>query len=217
MGYLDHLGFYYQRYYKKTLSPKFFGKEDYVDLMKLVKDTIFFKKPLVIESQLWEDIECLGVFVKLTEEARRKRLLQIDLGDDSVKIKMQQPALNMGEKAQGKSFGKDLGKLPKGDGKTQKGFGKGDIKGPPQHVPPQHVPPFMVGDKGCFKGDPFADQKGFKGDPFAGQKGGFKGDFKGDRGDQKGCGKNFQKGFGDKGFGGKGFPEKGYGKEAWKG
>merc|ERR1712227_939075 len=63
--YLEHLWFYYHKYFKKTLNPKFYGKEDFKELMTLVKDTIFFKRPLVIESKHWEDVECLGVFIKL--------------------------------------------------------------------------------------------------------------------------------------------------------
>jgi len=85
---LDHLGFYYQKYFKKTLNLKFYGLETNTELVNLVEDTIKLKGS-VIESRLPESLESLGIFVKITEESRRDRMRLIDLGDESAKLKIQ--------------------------------------------------------------------------------------------------------------------------------
>jgi len=86
--FLDHLPFYYQRYYKKQLVCKEFGVESLNELVALVQDTMFVAAKSVLESQVMEDLETPDVFCKLTEMARRHRHLLIALGDDSVKLKL---------------------------------------------------------------------------------------------------------------------------------
>jgi len=85
---LDHLGFYYQKYFKKTLNLKFYGLETNNELVSLVEDSIRLKGS-VIESRLPESLESLGIFVKITEESRRDRTRLIDLGEESAKLKIQ--------------------------------------------------------------------------------------------------------------------------------
>ena len=41
---LEHLGFYFNRYYSKPLSPKNFGVESEAELVELAKDCVFFNK-----------------------------------------------------------------------------------------------------------------------------------------------------------------------------
>lgn len=154
---IDHLGFYYNKYYKKSLNTKFFGVETFADVVALVKDSVYITKQQVLDTQLPAELETFGIFVKLAEEARRYRNLQLDLGETSARINIQQGyASGKGEKRGFKGEPKGQGKF---DGK------KGDFKGP-----------FMV--KGDFKGPAVPFQV-----PVVGGKDGkgmvMKGDFKG--------------------------------------
>lgn len=89
---LDHLTFYYSKYFKKALNVKYFGVETMHDLIDLIRDTaVVSRKVKVVETQLPDDLESLGIFVMLTEEARRDRLRRVDLGDESAKLKLHQP------------------------------------------------------------------------------------------------------------------------------
>lgn len=93
---LDHLPFYYNRYFKKALSTKTYGADTVEEVARLVRDTILVtKNPIsklrVLESQLPEELECLNIFVMLTEEHRRERQRRIDLGDDAARLKFLTP------------------------------------------------------------------------------------------------------------------------------
>merc|ERR1711941_192788 len=87
---LDHLSFYYNRYYKKALSPAQFGVNDLSELVGLVDDSVFLNTQQVIEVDLPDELETFALFVKLTEEDRRYRQLRVDIGDDTFKLKVQQ-------------------------------------------------------------------------------------------------------------------------------
>lgn len=82
----EHLQFYFQRYYKKALNPKNYGAEKVEELIRMVGDTVVVCAR-VIESQLAPELEGNGIFVMLTEEARRERQERIDGGDESAKLK----------------------------------------------------------------------------------------------------------------------------------
>jgi hypothetical protein len=82
---LDHLQFYYERYYGKKLTFKSFGVESAKELLALIEDTIWTSKD-VMQSLIPWDMEGNNVFVKITEEARRHRKLRLELGDDSAKL-----------------------------------------------------------------------------------------------------------------------------------
>merc|ERR1719195_1002741 len=84
----DHLAFYYNKYYKKGLTPKSYGVENVEDLISLVRDTVIIVMK-VIESQLIDDLESNEIFVKLTEEARRERQQRLDSGDQTAQLKFQ--------------------------------------------------------------------------------------------------------------------------------
>merc|ERR1712232_1145814 len=71
--YVDHIAYYYQKYFRKQLNPKYYGVEDFKGLISLVKDTVHFTKQTVLDSQLPSDLETNGIFIKLAEEARRYR------------------------------------------------------------------------------------------------------------------------------------------------
>ncbi|CAE8651199.1 unnamed protein product [Polarella glacialis] len=85
---LEHLGFYYNKYYKKALVTKAFGAESSQELLGLAKDCVFANKDQVIQSTLDEEMECSQVFVKIVEQARRHRTLLLDTGDTSAQLKI---------------------------------------------------------------------------------------------------------------------------------
>lgn len=87
---MDHLAFYYQKYFGKTLSAQSFGVKTVLEMVQLVSDTVHVEaKTSVLESLIPADLETHAVFIKLTEEARRQRLLAIEMGDDSAKLNIQ--------------------------------------------------------------------------------------------------------------------------------
>lgn len=83
---LDHLPYYYNKYYKKSLVPKNYGFDNLIDVLLLIQDTVIVISK-VVESQIGNDLETNQVFIKLTEESRRDRQRRIDAGDDSVSLK----------------------------------------------------------------------------------------------------------------------------------
>lgn len=158
---IDHLAFYYNKYYKKALSARFFGVETFIDVISLVKDSVYITKQQVLDTQLPGELETFGIFVKLAEEARRYRNLQLDLGETSARINIQQAYGNKGgHKGQKRDYQGDR----KGDGKYdqgKKGFNKGSFQ-PQGPAVPYQVPVFGKDSKGVhMKGQ----QKGYGSQP----------------------------------------------------
>jgi len=89
---VDHLQFYFNRYYKKNLNPRNFGVETVEALMLMVTDTIVNVNKM-LESQLSAELESNGILIMLTEEARRERQERIDAGDESAKLKFANKAV----------------------------------------------------------------------------------------------------------------------------
>lgn len=85
---LDHLTFYYGKYFKKHLQPRHYGMEDAASLLSLVRDTIFVSPNKIMESLLPEDMETFSVFAKLAEEDRRLRSIRLDMGEEDAKLKI---------------------------------------------------------------------------------------------------------------------------------
>jgi len=93
---VDHLNFYYHKYYKKSLLPKSFGVETLDDMLMLVRDTVIVSpKTKVLESQLSSDQDLNELFLKLTEEDRRDRQLRLENGDRTAELKIPRPAPGM--------------------------------------------------------------------------------------------------------------------------
>eukprot|EP00927_Polykrikos_kofoidii_P067127 TRINITY_DN6263_c4_g1_i1.p1 TRINITY_DN6263_c4_g1~~TRINITY_DN6263_c4_g1_i1.p1 ORF type:complete len:953 (+),score=221.58 TRINITY_DN6263_c4_g1_i1:66-2861(+) len=90
---VDHLAFYYNRYFKKALHPKIYGKETTKELLMLVEDTVVITRKQFVEARLPIHLESHGLFVMITEECRRERTRRIDLGDDSARLKITQPGV----------------------------------------------------------------------------------------------------------------------------
>jgi len=93
-----HFAFYYNKYFRKQLNPKYYGFATNMELTELVKDTVYISpQTQVLMSQLADDTNTVDIFVKLTEENRRERQRRIDAGDETAKLKfsplaMQQPS-----------------------------------------------------------------------------------------------------------------------------
>jgi len=104
---LEHLPFYYSKYYGKSLVNKSFGVEETADLLKLAKEFVFLSQSNVLQSLLDEDMEYPQVFVKIIEELRRHRSLLVAMGDESAKLKIANTGgfVNQGPQAVGKIGG----------------------------------------------------------------------------------------------------------------
>merc|ERR1711976_409262 len=86
----DHLPFYYNKYFGKSLNYKAYGVNDNTELIAMIKDTVVNKNQLLV-PQLSDDSHSEDIFVKLAEEGRRERQRRIDAGDESARLKFQKP------------------------------------------------------------------------------------------------------------------------------
>merc|ERR1719291_1472476 len=88
---LDHLQFYYQKYYRKPLNLQMFGVSSVKELLALgmLRDVVYITKQGVLQSALDEEMESFQIFVKLAEESRRYRTVRADFGDESEALKLQ--------------------------------------------------------------------------------------------------------------------------------
>ncbi|CAJ1363719.1 unnamed protein product [Effrenium voratum] len=101
-----HLGFYYQKYFKKSWNFSLFGLEKFEDFLDIIRDTLSVENGF-LKAEKPEDTP-LEDFVKFTEEHRRERERRVDAGDETAKLKFTRPA------------------VPRQDGKgPAKGAGKG--------------------------------------------------------------------------------------------
>jgi len=84
-----HLGFYYNKYFKKQFNLKGYNCNELKDLVALVKDAISINGTTqVLDSSLGDDT-AFAEFVKLAEENRRERERRVDAGDETAKLKFQ--------------------------------------------------------------------------------------------------------------------------------
>ncbi|CAE7603787.1 Herc2 [Symbiodinium necroappetens] len=181
----SNLGFYYQKYFKKSLLPKQYGMNTNMELVeKLVKDTVDIAADtqVLTSKRTQEELGDFSILVKLTEAARRDRQRKLDSGDESVRLQLDVQAHMPPPPPQ-----QQMVPHYQGGGGGFKGYGNN-----------------YGMDKGGYKGDK-GGFKGYKGDR------GFKGGFKGDGGYGKDFGKDgYHRAF-DKGK--KGGDNKGYGKK----
>lgn len=85
---VDHLPFYYQKYYKKALSFKYFGADSVPELLQMVRECVVIsRKSKVVEPMIPDDLDSMGLFVMITEDGRRERQRRLDLGDESARLK----------------------------------------------------------------------------------------------------------------------------------
>mmetsp|Transcript_109157 Transcript_109157/g.204746 ORF Transcript_109157/g.204746 Transcript_109157/m.204746 type:complete len:858 (-) Transcript_109157:335-2908(-) len=125
----DHLVFYYQKYYGKSLSSKPYGVDSTKDVIGIVKDTVTIEIDKKIVHTSLEDTESFDIFVKLTEEARRERQRRIDAGDETARLGLAESLL--------KSV--TPGKPPEAKAEAAKAGKKGEGKGKMQYAPKKPV------------------------------------------------------------------------------
>eukprot|EP00408_Alexandrium_pacificum_P067093 CAMPEP_0171175998 /NCGR_PEP_ID=MMETSP0790-20130122/11513_1 /TAXON_ID=2925 /ORGANISM="Alexandrium catenella, Strain OF101" /LENGTH=837 /DNA_ID=CAMNT_0011640883 /DNA_START=69 /DNA_END=2579 /DNA_ORIENTATION=+ len=83
----SHLLFYYDKYYKKQLTPGLYGKDTPADVVDLVKDAVQLdSESRVLASALEDGSAGLATLAKLQEESRRKRQQRIDAGDETARL-----------------------------------------------------------------------------------------------------------------------------------
>lgn len=86
---VDHLGFYFKKYFNKELRPKDYGVESVKELCEIVDDKVlYFTADDVLASQLDGEFETPAVLPKVIEAARRYRRLRIDLGEKGAALKL---------------------------------------------------------------------------------------------------------------------------------
>jgi len=120
---MDHVGFYYNRYYNKQLNVKRYGLATFDELVNMIKDTVATKDSLLVSVHS-EELDGFDIFVKLAEEHRRERQRRIDAGDETARLKFQQPTepKQVAEtKTAAKPADKPAEKGGKGKGKDGKG------------------------------------------------------------------------------------------------
>lgn len=88
----QHVSFYYNKYFKKHLSLKTFGKDSLSEVVALIKESVSLEgEPAMLSSNLSEDVSVEHV-MKLTEENRRERQRRIDAGDETARLIFTAPA-----------------------------------------------------------------------------------------------------------------------------
>jgi len=92
------VNFYYNKYYRKQLNPKFFGVSSVSALLDLIQDTAVVNEEKVLTTPLAEDT-AFDQFVKVTEEQRRQRQRRVDAGDETARVKFERTAMQKGTPA----------------------------------------------------------------------------------------------------------------------
>merc|ERR1712226_140241 len=82
---MQHVLYYYNKYFKKALHCKTFGKDTIKDLSEFVKDAVKMEEPGTLASILSEEAGA-DMMCKLTEEKRRERQRRIDAGDEMARL-----------------------------------------------------------------------------------------------------------------------------------
>lgn len=194
---VDHVGFYYHRYYGHSFTTKQFGMDDMKAVCGLIKDVVSIKEGLVQLSL--DDIDSLDIFAKLTEEGRRERQRRLDAGDETARLKFLPPVEHKPKPAPEAKPAAEPKVVPAKVAPS--GGAKGGVVAPSGSAAGGKPAAVVVPAKG-------KDDKG-KGKDWG------KGDQKGwGKDDQKGWGKDQQKGWGKDGGKDQG---KGWGKDGGKG
>jgi len=88
-----HAAFYYNKYFKKTLSLKTFNLENFAGLIELLQDTIKISEADSKFLQCLQDEDAShATFMKLAEDNRRDRQRRLDAGDETAKLKFNKPS-----------------------------------------------------------------------------------------------------------------------------
>eukprot|EP00401_Gymnodinium_catenatum_P072216 CAMPEP_0117480056 /NCGR_PEP_ID=MMETSP0784-20121206/12198_1 /TAXON_ID=39447 /ORGANISM="" /LENGTH=1129 /DNA_ID=CAMNT_0005274491 /DNA_START=36 /DNA_END=3423 /DNA_ORIENTATION=- len=87
----SHLGFYYNKYYRKSLTLDSYGCSNLVDLVALIKDSIAINEKTAFIDTLLSADEPTEKFVRFTEERRRERQRCVDAGDETARLRFVRP------------------------------------------------------------------------------------------------------------------------------
>jgi len=82
----SHITYYYNKYFKKGLMAKHYGKESLTDLLALVKDTVAIDPSNGVLVLKVDEDSAAEVFVKKAEGGRRERQRRIDAGDETARL-----------------------------------------------------------------------------------------------------------------------------------
>ena len=160
---LKHLGFYYQRYYRRAWNFQQFGMKEFEDLVELLKDSVSVDANGHLKADDPEDTP-LERFVKLTEDNRRERQRRIDAGDETARLKFSRPAPPQAlrnDRGEGKgSYGKG-GKGSYGGGGPS--YGQKRPYTPPPAAPPYKQTRSTYGSGGSYGGGAGAYAGGARG------------------------------------------------------
>lgn len=78
---VEHLAFYYQKYFERPLNLKIYSTDNIEDLLELIQNTVFVRNPgKILDTHLDADLETNDIFAKLAEHGRRWRQLRVDVG-----------------------------------------------------------------------------------------------------------------------------------------
>jgi len=88
---MKHLGYYYNKYYRKQWNFQQFGVKEFDDLIDLIKDSVSVDSASGNpKADAAVDVDSES-FVKLTEDNRRERQRRIDAGDETARLKFNRP------------------------------------------------------------------------------------------------------------------------------
>ncbi|CAE7818095.1 Hnrnpu [Symbiodinium sp. CCMP2592] len=87
-----HLGYYYQKYFKKSWNFNQYGLAKFADLLDILKDAISVDSTSNFLQAVQSDDVALETFLKYTEDHRRERERRVDAGDETAKLKFSRPA-----------------------------------------------------------------------------------------------------------------------------
>jgi len=97
-----HLGYYYNRYFRKPLNIKNFGVDSNTELVALVKESVNVKDSILHPELTEEQLANADILVRVQEESRRDRVKRVEAGDESAKLKFLQVG-TIGTTATGKA------------------------------------------------------------------------------------------------------------------
>jgi len=87
-----HLGYYYQKYFKKSWNFNQYGLAKFADLLDILKDAISVDSTSNFLQAVQSEDVALETFLKYTEDHRRERERRVDAGDETAKLKFSRPA-----------------------------------------------------------------------------------------------------------------------------
>ncbi|CAL1139253.1 unnamed protein product [Cladocopium goreaui] len=143
----SHVGYYYNRCFRKALNPKLFGVTTAAEVCDFIKDVVTvldngILSPVLTEEQT-ADLEKL---LRLTEEARRERQQRLEGGDESCRLKFSAIMQQQMTQSHQPSWGGKGGPMPKSGGwpGAAQWPGGQPVAARPGFVPRPNMPPGLA-------------------------------------------------------------------------